>query len=168
MYQLNCNLVIRFQHISNEIARTQAQGRARAADSEGYTILASGSKKPLKEMKNIELQTLVDELLLDYFPTGRFLHEKLCESQQKVLQDCESKRKLQQQQQEKNSRKDIELKCNVCKIVACSGSNIFSVENSTQYVVPDEEFKHKIVKRPHPSPKQLTQKHEQNTQDLLR
>ena len=153
-----CNLVIRFQHVSNEIARTQTQGRARAARSEGYTILASGSKKPLREMKNIELQTLVDEVLLDYFPTGRFLQEKLRESQQKILQVCESKRKLQQQQQKINSRRDIELKCNVCKTVACSGSNIFSVENSTQYIVPDEEFKHKIVKKPHPSPKQLTQK----------
>ena len=61
-------------------------------------------------MKNIELQTLVDEVLLDYFPTGRFLQEKLRESQQKILQVCESKRKLQQQQQQKkNSRRDIDV-----------------------------------------------------------
>ena len=153
-----CNLVIRFQHVSNEIARTQTQGRARAAESKGYAILASGSRKPLQEMKNIELQALVDEVLLGgYFPTGPFLQEMLCESQQKIIQERRLKRKLKQQQKT-NAGGDIRLICRKCKRVACSGSDIFTVENSTHYVVPDEEFKaHKIVKRPHHSPKQMTQ-----------
>ena len=153
-----CNLVIRFQHVSNEIARTQTQGRARAAESKGYAILASGSKKPLQEMKNIELQALVDEALLDYFPTGPFLQEMLCESQQKIIQERKLKRKLKQQHQKTNVGRNIRLICKKCKTVACSGSDIFTVENSTHYVVPDKEFKaHKIVKRPHHSPKQMTQ-----------
>ena len=153
-----CNLVIRFQHVSNEIARTQTQGRARAAESKGYTILASSSKKPLQEMKNIELQALVDEALLDYFPTGPFLQEMLCESQQKIIQERKLKRKLKQQCQKTNAGRNIRLICKKCKTVACSGSDIFTVENSTHYVVPDKEFKaHKIVKRPHHSPKQMTQ-----------
>ena len=154
-----CNLVIRFQHVSNEIARTQTQGRARAAESKGYAILASSSRKPLQEMKNIELQALVDEVLLGgYFPTGPFLQEMLCSSQQKIIQERRLKRKLKQQQQKTNAGGDIRLRCRKCKTFACSGSDIFTVENSTHYVVPDEEFKaHKIVKRPHHSAKQMTQ-----------
>lgn len=43
-----CNLVIRYQHVSNEIA--QAEGRARAENSQGITILSSESKKNFCEL----------------------------------------------------------------------------------------------------------------------
>ena len=154
-----CNLVIRFQHVSNEIARTQTQGRARAAESEAFTILSSDSKKPYQEMKNDELQALVERVLhSDYFPTGRFFQERLLQAQQRIIRECELKRSLRQQRQKANAREDILLRCKKCKTVACSGSDVFSVENATHYVVPDEEFKaKKIVKRPHQPPKQMTQ-----------
>ena len=148
-----CNLVIRFQHV---IAKTQTQGRARAAESKGFTILASESKKPLQEMKNDELQALVDKVLRDYFPTGRFLLEDLLQKQQQIIQQRELKRSLKQQRQKTNAE-DIRLRCKKCKTFACSGSDIFSVENATYYLVPDKEFKaHKIVTRPHHSPMQMT------------
>ena len=152
-----CNLVIRFQHVSNEIAKTQTQGRARAAESKGFTILASDSKKPLQEMKNDELQALVDKVLRDYFPTGRFLLEDLLPKQQQIIQQRELKRSLKQQRQKTNAGEDIRLRCKKCKTFACSGSDIFSVENATHYLVPDKEFKaHKIVTKPHHSPMQMT------------
>ena len=154
-----CNLVIRFQHVSNEIARTQTQGRARAAESEAFTILSSDSKKPYQEMKNDELQALVERVLhSDYFPTGRFFQERLLKTQQRIIRERELKRNLKKQQQKANAREDILLRCKKCKTVACSGSDVFSIENATHYVVPDEEFnRHKIVKRPHRPPKQMTQ-----------
>ena len=153
-----CNLVIRFQHVSNEIAKTQTQGRARAAESEGFTILASDSKKPYQEMKNDELQALVDKVLQNnYFPTGQFLLEHLSQKQQQIIRERELKRSLKQQRQKTNAGEDIRLRCKRCKTFACSGSDVFSVENATHYVVPDKEFKaHKIVTKPHHSPMQMT------------
>ena len=152
-----CNLVIRFQHVSNEIARTQSQGRARAAESEAFTILSSDSKRPYQEIKNDELQALVDKVLQDsYFTTGRFLLKHLSQKQQQIIQEHELKRSLKQQQQKTNAE-DIRLRCKRCKTFACSGSDVFSVENATHYVVPDKEFKaHKIVIKPHHSPMQMT------------
>ena len=110
-------------------------------------------------MKNDELQALVERVLhSDYFPTGRFFQERLLQTQQRIIREHELKRNLKQQRQKANAREDILLKCKKCKIVACSGSDVFSIENATHYVVPDEEFnKHKIVKRPHQPPKQMTQ-----------
>ena len=153
-----CNLVIRFQHVSNEIAKTQTQGRARAAESKGFTILASDSKKPYQEMKNDELQALVNEVLQDsYFPTGRLLLEHLSQKQQQIIRERELKRSLKQQRRQTNAGEDIRLRCKRCKTFACSGSDVFSVENATHYVVPDKEFKaHKIVIKPHHSPMQMT------------
>eukprot|EP00731_Ephydatia_muelleri_P033847 Em0039g33a len=43
-----CNLVIRYEHVTNEIAKVQAEGRARAENSEGITIVSSASNKMLK------------------------------------------------------------------------------------------------------------------------
>ena len=153
-----CNLVIRFQHVSNEIARTQTQGRARAAESEGFTILSSDSKKAYKEMKNDELQAQVDEVLQQkYFPTGQHLQEMLSERQQQIIRERQLKRSLKQQQRKANTREDIQLKCKKCKTFVCSGSDIYTVENATHYVVPDEEFTaHKIVKKPHEPSKQIS------------
>ena len=153
-----CNLVIRFQHVSNEIAKTQTQGRARAADSEGFTILASDSKKPYQEIKNDELQALVNEVLQDnFFPTGQHLLEHLSQKQHQIIRERELKRSLKQQCQRTNAGEDIRLRCKRCKTFACSGSDVFSVENATHHVVPDKEFKaHKIVIKPHHSPKQMT------------
>ena len=45
-----CNLVIRFQHVSNEIAQAQTEGRARAENSQMITILSSDSKKQFREL----------------------------------------------------------------------------------------------------------------------
>ena len=154
-----CNLVIRFQHVTNEIARTQTQGRARAAESEGFTILSSDSKKAYKEIKNDELQAQVDEVLQLYFPTGEHLQERLSERQQQIIRERQLKRSLKQQQPRTETREDIQLKCKVCKTFACYGSDIYTVtEDATHYVVPDADFKeHKVVKKPHHSPKQMSQ-----------
>jgi len=48
-----CNLVIRFQYVSNEIARIQTQGRARATDSDCFTILSTDTRKPYQRSKMV-------------------------------------------------------------------------------------------------------------------
>ena len=154
-----CNLVIRFQHVTNEIGRTLTQGRARTVDSECFTILSSDSRKAYQEIKNDELQSQVDEVLEKYFPTGPSLREQLSERQQQIIRQHQLKRSLKEQQQKTKTREDVQLKCKKCKEFACYGSDIYTVtENATYYVVPDADFKeYKVVKKPHHSPKQISQ-----------
>jgi len=53
--------------------------------------------------------------------------------------------------------KDVKLRCKECKIFACYGSDIYTVDNATHYIVLDKEFEeNKILIEPIPSPKQLT------------
>ena len=149
-----CNLVIRFQHVSNEIARKQTMGRARAAESEGYTILSSDSKKPYQEMKNEDLDALVTEALL-YLPTGERLRENIMEKQKEIIRELNLRRQLcDERKVSKGARASIKLKCKVCKTLACKGSDIYKAES--HYVVSDEDFEeNKIVTNKYPSPKKI-------------
>ena len=147
-----CNFVIRFQHISNEIAKAQTQGRARAQDSEVFTILSSDSKMNIKEIKNAERLALVDTVMEnDWFPRGKILEEKLKERQSVILLNRKLKRDLKQRRKTA-SPEHFKLKCRKCKEIACNGSDIFTAEGSTQYLVPREDFKERFVKKPHHKP----------------
>ena len=151
-----CNLVIRFQHVTNEIARTQTQGRARATDSDCFTILSGETRKSYQEIKNGGLQALVEEVLQNRFPTGQIFQDLFRQRQQEIIRDHELMKSLKQQKQKTRPRSDVRLSCKKCKTFACCGSDIYTVENASHYVVPDEEFKLKIQIKPHPSPKKLS------------
>ena len=153
-----CNLVIRYQHVSNEIAKVQTQGRARAEESEGFTILSSDSNKSYQEIKNEELDALVNRAV-QYLPVDRLLDEKIKEAQQKIVRDRAFKKQLKCHSKRPAEDIDLDLvklKCKTCKVEACKGSDIYTAENATHYVVTDEDFKqNKIVIKPHPSPKKI-------------
>lgn len=151
-----CNLMIRFQHVSNEIAKTQTLGRARAEESEGLTILSSDSKKRLQELKNEELLRLVEECM-QWFPVGQTLIESIEKRQKLILMHHRQKIALRKQLASKHSRSDFQLKCKSCKVLACEGSDIYLIDGTFHHAVPVEEFKQKVKSRPHRTPRQLTQ-----------
>ena len=161
-----CNLVLRFQHVSNEIAKVQTRGRARAADSEGFTILSSDTKKTFQELKNGELEVLVEKILASdgggfYFPTGQYLTKAVLEKQQKVIRERAFKKQIamsQGQKRKKTQSSDtLQLKCKRCKVLACNGTDIYTLEKATQYVVPDKSFEQRISIQPQKSPKRITE-----------
>ena len=151
-----CNLVIRFQHVSNEIAKTQTQGRARAEESEGFTILSSDSKKKLQELKNDELLRLVEQCM-QWFPTGQYLVEAIEEWQKVILTHHRQKIALRKQLISKHDRSNIQLRCKGCKVVACGGSDVYLIDGTNHHAVPSERFKKMIKIRPHNKPRQLTE-----------
>ena len=150
-----CNLVIRFQHVSNEIARKQTQGRARAAESEGYTILSSDSTKPYQEIKNKDLDDLVTEALR-YLTTGEPLRKLVLEKQKEIIEKRSLDRLLSEKRVGEGADRDsVKLKCKKCKILACKGSDIYKAESN--YVVSNEDFKaNKIITKTYPSPEKFT------------
>ena len=147
-----CNLVIRYQHVSNEIAKAQTLGRARATGkSEGYTILSSTSKQR-QEVMNGELLALVDTILLDaHFPTGRILQIKIEKEQEMLLKKEERDRAMANEKKSTYKVEDVHLLCITCKTPACCAADI-RVLNGNCYVVPSEEFQDKINKIEHPKP----------------
>ena len=55
-----CNFVIRYQNVTNEIAQVQAKGRARGQDSRIYTVVSTNSNKDYWYLVQEEKQRLVE------------------------------------------------------------------------------------------------------------
>lgn len=143
-----CNLVIRYQHASNEIAKVQTEGRARAENSQGITILSSDSKVRYRELKNRELVLLVDDILdKRQIPTGPHLQKQLKKLQQDFILSRKMKADSREKQKRRNKSDNIQLLCRKCRIFACLGSDIYTF--GSHHVVPDQDFQTKITCRPH-------------------
>ena len=161
-----CNVVIRFQHVSNEIAKVQTRGRARAAGSVGYTILSSDTQKTIQEIKNGELESLVEEIRMSGenspFPQGKLLKMEIMKEQKQLMRDREFQRMLAAQRGQKENKTQaahtFQLKCKKCKVLTCNGNDVYTLENAKQFVVPDEQFRtSKISIKPRHSPKRITE-----------
>ena len=152
----SCNLVIRYQHVSNEIAKTQTQGRARAEESEGFTILPSNSKKKLQELKNDELLRLVEECM-QWFPKGEHLTRDIDECQQAILTHHRQKTSARREKCAQNSASDFQMMCKNCKAPACGGSDVYLIDGTFHHAVPDEDFKKKFKTKPHKPRHQLAE-----------
>ena len=137
-----CNLVIRFQTMTNEIAEVQAQGRARALESKKYTIMSSKSEKQCLQLINEEKKLLA--LKAPPFATELCKSPKFEEKQQIILAEREAREQAKQQWKPE----DVKVVCKKCKVLACKGSDIYKLDR--HFVVPDVVFHDtKMVRKPH-------------------
>ena len=117
-----CRLVVRYQHVSSEVARVQVEGRARDANSKVYTILSS-EKKMTQEYQNKKRVELVRDAL-DQIPYGLLLKKKI----QPIQKDILSKQERQEEQlvakKYQHSGLEVEVHCKQCKELLCYGSDL--------------------------------------------
>ena len=151
-----CNLVIRFQHVSSEIAKKQTLGRVRAEESEGFTILSSNSQKKLKELKNYEQLRLVEECM-QWFPKGPHFIVEIEMRQKAILTHHRQKIAIRKQITSEHDPHDFQMRCKRCKTLACAASDVYLIDGTFHHAVPDERFKANFLKRPHKTPRQLTE-----------
>ena len=153
-----CNLVIHYQNVSNEIAKAQAEGRARAEDSNCYTITSSSSTKKYQELRNEELLNQVQALIKsDILSSGHTLETEILHLQQGLVQE-KKKKDLQQKKRKSNPASSVELLCKKCKTFACIGSDVrtSTEESPYHYLVPLSEFRQKFRMKRHHKPCEMT------------
>ena len=93
-----CNLVMRYQYVLSDIKKEQAEGRARATESECYTIVSAFSSQKYKDMKNQELVLLVRNILkANHFPSGNALLTEIKTLQNKIIAEKRKKESKQKQ-----------------------------------------------------------------------
>lgn len=141
-----CNFIIRYQYISNEISHRQAMGRARAKDSKMYIMITKGSNMPYQQMLQQEKLKMADratERLHEISQDSLMFSHILQEKQKDIIerhQRNEQAAGLQHKEWPDSSK--VKLLCKNCKTEACRGSDVYMFGSiaSPNYVVPRKDF----------------------------
>ena len=139
-----CNLVVRYNHVTNEIARVQAQGRARAKNSRCYAIMVMDSPKVLQEQLNKEKGDLTLEAM-EFLPEGDKLRKEINLRQEQLLKDRERRERLERELKTQDSS-HIQLLCKGCDSVICELSDM-RVVGESHHVVIDDKIHERCIKK---------------------
>ena len=139
-----CNIVIRFQLLTNEIAEVQAQGRARADESSLHTITVSQSHTHHNHLINAAKK----ELAIDALQFQAIDNERLVQLQEQILYQREER--LKATARKVWNAENVEIRCKKCDALACKGTDVckFSISKdiSPHYIVPSPNFMGKTAK----------------------
>ena len=146
-----CNLVIRYQKVTSEIAKVQTQGRARAEDSQSFTVISSDSKKEYQELMNEEKISLAEEAM-KHLPSGELLRKTIAARQKAILNAAASGEATLATYKSQYSSFEVDLHCKKCRSFACNGFHVKTISTNLQFVVTDPEFRSRIVVQEHHNP----------------
>nr|XP_057905769.1 probable ATP-dependent RNA helicase DHX58 [Doryrhamphus excisus] len=136
-----CNLVVRYGLLTNEIAQQQASGRARAKDSQYSLVAERGSREERRENLNVYLEELTAKAVavVHKMDPSQFREEVAKLQRQAVCQGpaAESKKK-----NTRYSAFSVQLLCQHCLMPVAHGSDFRHVDN-THYVNINPDFKEK-------------------------
>ena len=142
----DCNFIIRYQYVSNEISHRQTMGRARAKESKMYILITRGSNMPYQQMLQQERLKLADkatERLQDLSRDHSLFSHILVQRQTEILDNHHRKEQVAaQQHREWPDSSKVKVLCKYCKSEACRGSDVFMFGSiaSPHYVVPRKDF----------------------------
>jgi hypothetical protein len=153
-----CNWVIRYEHVTNSIARVQSRGRARAENAK-YTLLAEqGRGAADKEMFNKIRETMMQRAIyrIQHEEKPADIHKKIRDFQQlaKVEREMAAKGKEISDKTRANYHPVSGLytiRCQKCDNFAAHSSEVRTIEGS-HHVILDKRYKDHVVIRPHPTP----------------
>ena len=139
-----CNLVVRYNYVTDEIARVQAQGHARAKGSRCYSILEESSPKVYREKLNKEREDLMMKAL-EFLPEGERLKNEIVRLQRDIL----SARDLQQQTKKDSKTlqsSQVVVVCKGCDLELCWGGDLRVLAGAQYIVITKGIFEKCIIK----------------------
>ncbi|XP_057192473.1 interferon-induced helicase C domain-containing protein 1 isoform X1 [Triplophysa rosa] len=144
----DCNFVIRYGLVTNEIAMIQARGRGRAEDS-SYTLVAeSGSGVAERESVNEYREKMMSKAIAKVCKMNRADYEKkIKEFQfQAIIGEKVKKKKKQQKGMMNEPPCKISLSCRQCNKFVCSGEDIEVIDHMHHVNVTNQFSKLFIVR----------------------
>lgn len=145
-----CNLVIRYQKVTSEIAQVQSRGRARAKNSHSITIVSSKSGKQFQEVRNEEKVALVEEALR-MLPVGENLRMKIEAKQANLLKQGDQRKKVESHRYLYNPA-EVDIHCRGCSAFLCNALHIRTIPSTLHYVVVDDGFLSNVNVKVHHKP----------------
>ncbi|TRY66182.1 hypothetical protein DNTS_028295 [Danionella cerebrum] len=137
-----CNVVISYCYVTNEIAMIQARGRGRAEDS-SYTLIAEASSGVLERDKvNEYRETMMSKAIAKICNMDRDEYEKkIKEFQiQVIIEERMKAKKKKQKVMMKEPPSKISLNCRDCFVFVCSGDDIEIIEDM-HHVNVNQQFR---------------------------
>ncbi|KAH0514745.1 Interferon-induced helicase C domain-containing protein 1 [Microtus ochrogaster] len=142
-----CNIVIRYGLVTNEIAMVQARGRARADESTYVLVTSSGSGVTEREIVNDFREKMMYKAIkrVQNMKPEEYEHEILKLQVQSIL---EKKMKIKRSiaKHYNNNPSLITLLCKNCSMLVCSGEDIHVIEKM-HHVNMTPEFKRLYIVR---------------------
>ncbi|XP_067405457.1 interferon-induced helicase C domain-containing protein 1 isoform X2 [Emydura macquarii macquarii] len=125
-----CNIVIRYGLVTNEIAMVQARGRARADESTYVLVASGGSGAVERENVNIFREQMMYKAIrrVQRMPQEAYLN-KILSFQMQSIMEKKMKAKRDQLKTYKENPSLITFLCKNCHKVKCSGEDIQVIEN---------------------------------------
>lgn len=145
-----CNVVVRYGLLTNEISMVQARGRARASQSMYSFVAAQGSRELRRELTNEALETLMERAVAAVQAMDQAEYQaKIRDLQRAAL----VKRAVQAAQRESQQRKflaeQVQLLCINCMVSVGYGSDLRKVEGTHHVNVnPNFSIYYNISKQP--------------------
>ncbi|XP_052225926.1 antiviral innate immune response receptor RIG-I-like isoform X2 [Dreissena polymorpha] len=137
-----CNLVIRYEHVTNEIVRLQSRGRARA-DFSRYLVISSDPAILEKEEKNRRCEELMNRIvpqLQEFIDANGNLWEKELLQIQKEMKEQRAREK---ENKRRNMLGDLEFQCLNCGAYICLSSDI-KCFNKDHHIITHPDINERI------------------------
>ncbi|CAJ0937192.1 unnamed protein product, partial [Mesorhabditis belari] len=138
-----CNLVIKYSHVTNEIAGVQRRGRARAKNSR-CVLLTFDEKLIKREEANNQKERLMKEVM-DLLFTGSFsLKSKVNDEVREIYEEIQRKdaERGEKKKRLKESGIDYDVECKICSSFLCKSSDVKVAKS--QYCVTSGDFWEKV------------------------
>ncbi|XP_019378384.1 PREDICTED: interferon-induced helicase C domain-containing protein 1 [Gavialis gangeticus] len=135
-----CNIVIRYGLVTNEIAMVQARGRARADESTYVLVASGGSGAAERENVNIFREQMMYKAIqrVQRMPQEEYVN-KIQGFQMQSIMEIKMKAKREQRKIYKENPSLITFLCKNCSKLVCSGEDIQVIE-SMHHVNVKKEF----------------------------
>ncbi|KAJ8784297.1 hypothetical protein J1605_008448 [Eschrichtius robustus] len=142
-----CNIVIRYGLVTNEIAMVQARGRARADESTYVLVAQRGSgvieREAVNDFREKMMYKAIDRV--QNMKPEEYTH-KILELQMQSILEKKMKIKRSIAKQFKDNPSLISFLCKNCSVLACSGEDIHVIEKM-HHVNMTPEFKKLYIVR---------------------
>ncbi|XP_006004403.1 interferon-induced helicase C domain-containing protein 1 isoform X2 [Latimeria chalumnae] len=146
-----CNTVIRYGLVTNEIAMVQARGRARADDSTYALVAQEGSGVVERESVNAYREKMMHAAIQRVQRMSeRDYSNKIEGFQIQSIMERKMKNKKKQARQCQEDPSIVTLHCRNCNVRVCSGKDIQVIE-SMHHVNVTKEFKTFYVEKENPA-----------------
>ncbi|XP_071792995.1 ATP-dependent RNA helicase DHX58-like isoform X2 [Asterias amurensis] len=147
-----CNTVIRYNYISNEIGRVQAQGRSRARDGKFYLIVSEELGLADRETRNRIRETMMYKATEGIKNMGHQDFVTQIANFQKVSRQLRlHKQRVKNMMTQNKQLVSVQLVCRKCKKEVCTLDDIRCIENA-HHIVLSTSFPERCRLIDHPKP----------------